>query len=233
VAVPPLRAEQVWHRAQERLPLNQTCAPRHKPRQFYLVRGLLVCGVCGHPLPGRCQHGRVDYACEHGGKHRYPTVPRHRCHLAGRTLEALVWDAIAELRHDPQRIAQAQTTPDELGRLQAHQRKLEQQWLRWRAAFQEALLDKAELGQRQQRLDPERQTLTERIEQLQRQQEQQAAKTQSLENFAAFCAHAQTALQQPSPEVKQEGLRLFVQSIVGEEDAMTLKHLIPTDDNCR
>jgi hypothetical protein len=143
----------------------------------------------------------------------------------------LVWDAIADLLNQPDRIAQvwaaeaaqAQTTPDELGRLQARQRKLEQQWLRLLDAFQEGLLDKAELSQRKQRLDQERQTLTECIEQMQRQQAQQAARTQIMENFAAFCAQAQTALQNPSPEVKQ----------VVEDDAITIKHIIPTDDNCR
>jgi site-specific DNA recombinase len=241
VAVPPLIEEQVWQRAQERLQLNQIFASRNNHRQFYLLRGLLVCGVCGHTLQGRSQSGRVYYYCEHGGKNRYPTVPRHRCHLAGRILEPLVWEAITELLHEPQRIAQvweaeaahAQTTPDELGRLQARLRKLEQQWLRLLDAFQEGLLDKTELTQRKQRLDQERQTLTERIAQLQRQQAQQAAKSQIMDDFAAFCAHAQTALQNPTPEVKQEVLRLLVQSIVVEEDAITIKHIIPTDDNCR
>jgi site-specific DNA recombinase len=241
VAVPPLIEETVWQRAQEHLPLNQTFAPRNHHRQFYLLRGLLVCSTCGHPLQGRSQHGRVYYDCEHGGKERYPTVPPHSRHLAGRILEPLVWDAIADLLQQPHRIAQvweaeaiqAQTTPDEVGRLQARQRKLEQQWLRLLDAFQEGLLDKLELGQRNQRLDPERQTLTERIEQIQRQQAQQAAKTQILADFAAFCEQTQSALQNPSPEVKQEVLRLLVQGIVVEEDAMTIKHLIPPDANCR
>jgi site-specific DNA recombinase len=241
VAVPPLIEAAVWERAQEFLHMNQTFASRNHHHHFYLLRGLLVCGTCGHTLQGRTQNGRVYYHCEHGGKERYPTVAPHRRHLAGHILEPLVWDAIVELLHQPDRIAQvweaeaaqAQTTPDELGRLQARQRKLEQQWLRLLDAFQEGLLDKAELAQRKQRLDQERQSLTERISQMQRHQAQQAAKTQILDQFAAFCAHAQTALQHPTPEVKQEVLRLLVQCIVVEEDAITIKHIIPTDDNCR
>jgi hypothetical protein len=100
-------------------------------------------------------------------------------------------------------------------------------------AFQEGLLDKPELGQRKQRLDQERQTLAARIEQMQHQQAQQAAKTQILANFAAFCEQAQVALLNPTPEVKQEVLRLLVQSIVVEDEAISIKHLIPADDNCR
>ena len=129
--------------------------------------------------------------------------------------------------------AQYETTPDELGRLQARQRKLEQQWVRLLDAFQEDLLDKAQLGQRKQLLDQERQALGARIEHIQRQQVQQSAKAQIIDDFAAFCTQAQIALQNPTPEVKQEVLRLLVQSILFEEDAITIKHIIPSDDKCR
>ena len=35
------------------------------------------------------------------------------------------------------------------------------------------------------------------------------------------------------PEVKQEVLRLLVEGIVVEDNAITIKHIIPTDDNSR
>jgi hypothetical protein len=43
----------------------------------------------------------------------------------------------------------------------------------------------------------------------------------------------QKALENPTPEVKQEVLRLLVESIVVEDNAITIKHIIPTDDNSR
>jgi len=168
-------------------------------------------------------------------------VPSHNYYIAGQIIEPLVWDAIAELLNQPERIsqiweaeaAQAQTSPDEVGRLQARQHKLEQQWVRLFDAFQEGLLDKGTLSQRKQPLDQARQTLVARIEQMQRQQAQHATKTQIIDNFATFCEQAQLALQQPTAEVQQAVLRLLVQSVLVEEDAITLKHIIPTDDNCR
>ena len=54
-----------------------------------------------------------------------------------------------------------------------------------------------------------------------------------MDEFAAFCEQARQALEQPTPEVKQEVLRLLVDSIVVEEDIITIKHIIPTDDICR
>ena len=241
VEIPALVDEIVWHRAQERLKMNQKFATRNNKHHFYLLRSLLVCATCGYTLQGRYQKGRVYYYCEHGGKNRYPDVPRHTCSIAGQIIEPIVWDAIAELLRNPQQIvaaweaeaAKQDATPDEFSRLQARQRKLDRQWVRLLDAFQEGLLDKIELGERKQRLEQERQMITERIEQIRRQEKQQSVKTQIIDEFSAFCASAQKALENPTPEVKQEVLRLLVEKVVVEDDAITIKHIIPTDDNCR
>ena len=97
VEVPALVDEAVWNRAQERLKMNQRFAKRNNKRHFYLLRSLLVCATCGYTLQGRFQKGRVYYYCEQGGKHRYPDVERHTCSIAGRIIEPLVWEAVAEL----------------------------------------------------------------------------------------------------------------------------------------
>ena len=241
VEVPAIIEKVVWEHAQERLEMNQKFAPRNNHRHFYLLRSLLVCGTCGYTLQGRTQNERVYYHCDQGGKNRYAHVPKHTCHLAGRIIEPLVWEAVAELLSHPDRIAAAwkeeasaqDTTPDELDRLQTRQRKLDQQWVRLLDAFQEGLFDKTELTQRKQRLDQERQTIAERIEKIQRQQAQLSVKTQIMADFAAFCEQAQQALENPTPAVKQEVLRLLVDSVVVEENAIIIKHIVPTDDNCR
>ena len=100
-------------------------------------------------------------------------------------------------------------------------------------AFQYGLLKKTELSRRKQRLEQERQTIAERVEQIQRQQKQQSVKTQIIDEFSTFCASAQKAFENPTPEVKQEVLRLLVESIVVEDNTITIKHIIPTDDNSR
>jgi site-specific DNA recombinase len=238
VSLPPLVDVAIWERAQERLKMNQKFAARNNQRHFYLLRGLLVCATCGHTLQGRSQQGRVYYDCEHGGKNRYPHGPRHTCHVAGHTLEPLVWEAIAELLSHPDRMAAAweaeasgqDPTPDELDRLQARERKLTQQWIRLVDAFQDGLLEKTELAQRKQRLDQERAAIAERVEQIQCQQEQPSAKAQIMQRFALFCEQTQRSLADPTPEAMQEVLRLLVESIMVEEDAITIKHIIPTND---
>ncbi len=51
--------------------------------------------------------------------------------------------------------------------------------------------------------------------------------------FRTFCNAIQSALENPTPEVKQEILRLLVEEIVVGDDTVTIKHIIPVDDFSR
>jgi hypothetical protein len=48
-----------------------------------------------------------------------------------------------------------------------------------------------------------------------------------------YCQEIEAALANPTPETKQEVLRLLIDHVVVEDDAITIKHIIPTDDDCR
>jgi hypothetical protein len=98
-------------------------------------------------------------------------------------------------------------------------------------AFQEGLLEKAELSERKRRLEQERRAIAERIEEICRQEKQQTIQTDIIDAFAAFCANAQVALENPTDEVKQEVLRLLVEKVVVDDMAITIRHIIPTDDS--
>jgi len=221
--------------------MNQKFASRNNKRHFYLLRSLLVCGICGRTLAGRTSNGRVYYSCTNRGKHRDPDVPPHACSIAGRIVEPLVWKAACELLRNPNLLADAWQTqcetddadPDEADRLQSHLRALNRQWTRLLDAFQDELIDKDELARRKARLDAERQTLAQRLDQLHRQARRKQAKAQMLEDFAAFCQKIEASLADPTPEIQQEVIRLLIDHIVVEKDVITIKHIIPTDDDCR
>ena len=78
VAVPAIVSEPLWETTQGCLEMRTRFARRNS-RHTYLLRGLLVCGVCGYTLQGRTQKGTVTYVCTHGGKHRPPGIPHHTC----------------------------------------------------------------------------------------------------------------------------------------------------------
>lgn len=241
VNVPLVLPQTIWEQAQERLTMNQKFAPRNNKRHFYLLRGLLVCHVCGRTLTGRNSNGRVSYYCTNRGKNRNPEVSPHPCSVSGEIVETLVWEAVADLLRNPTLLADAwrnetqpeDTSPDEVSRLETRQRALDKQWTRLLDAFQDGLIDKTELTQRKTRFDAERENLTQRSHHLARQNRRQQAKSQMLDDFATFCQKMLSSLTNPTPEVKQEVIRLLIDHIVVEDDAIVIKHIIPTDDDCR
>ncbi|MBC8445964.1 MAG: recombinase family protein [Chloroflexi bacterium] len=241
IKVPPLLAEEVWLRAKERLEVNRKFASRNNKRHFYLLRSLLVCGVCGRTLAGRTSDGRVRYYCTNRGKNRNPDVPPHACSISGRIVEPLVWEAVCELLRNPALLADAWQThgeadaadPDEAARLQKRLRALERQRARLLDAFQDELIEKDELARRKRRLDAEKETLTQRLDQLNRESRRKQAKAQMLEDFATFCQQIEASLADPTPEVKQEVIRLLIDHVVVEKDEIVIKHIIPTDNDCR
>ena len=62
-----------WERAQERLKLNQKFAARNNTRNFYLLKGLVVCHQCGYTMQGRTNNNRTYYGCR--SNQRYPHLP--------------------------------------------------------------------------------------------------------------------------------------------------------------
>jgi len=241
ISVPPLVTEDVWQRAQERLAMNQKFAVRNNKRRFYLLRSLLVCSVCGRTLVGRTSNGCVYYYCTSRGKNRNPDVPPHACSIAGRIVEPLVWEAVRKLLRQPELLADAwqapgktvDTDPDEADRLQKRLHSLERQWTRLLDAFQDGLIGKEALACRKTRLDGERESLAQRLDQLCRQERRTQAKAQMLEDFATFCQKIEASLADTTPEVQQEVIRLLIDHIVVEKNVITIKHIIPTSEDCR
>lgn len=240
VQVSPLVDEDTWQRARERLAEKKRFAQRNNKRHFYLLRGLLVCAQCGRTLAGRTSNGRITYYCTNRGKNRNPDVAPHSCSIASDTIEPLIWKAMADLLNNPTLIADAwlglgteTSTPDEWGRLRQRQNSLDKQWTRLLDAFQEGLLEKTELELRKAKIDRERQAVERRLQQLAQQEQREQLYAQAIQDWSTFSAKILTALDSPTPETQQEVIRLLIDHIVIDNDAIVIKHIIPTDDDCR
>jgi site-specific DNA recombinase len=232
VQVPALIDETTWQAAQERLEMNAHFA-RRNGRRTYLLRGLLVCDTCGHTLQGRSQRAIVYYTCTHGGVHCPPGIPRHTCSLRGDVVEPLIWQALAELLRDPQRIQDAwqalqaeQASPREVQRWQQRQTLLHKQRQRLLDAYQAGALSLEELIERQNPLDIELRELEQRLADAPSEQPLQL----SLETFTQ---RIEQALAASDLETRQEVIRLLIERIVVSDEALTVEHIIPTSDNSR
>ena len=241
VHVPRVLPDILWQQAQERMQTNQRFAQRNNQKNFYLLRSLLVCDICGRTLVGRTTQGATAYYCTNRGKLRDPDVLPHARLIAGRFVETPVWEAVVHLLNNPHLLADGwhdQTQPsavpgEELDPLQARLRKVERQWLQLLDLFQEELIDKDTLRKRKELLDSERRLLEERIASLHLHTRRQQVKQQVMDNFAHFCTETLTRLDHATPQLQQEVIRLLVEHIVVGADSITIHHIVPSDDDCR
>lgn len=228
IQVPALVDDSIWQAAQERMAMNTRFSPRnsHTP---YLLRSLLVCSVCGYTLQGTKTRDILYYRCTHGGAQRPQDAPPHTCSLRADGVEPLVWQALTDLLHDPQRIqlawqaiCQTQTTaPDQLQRWQQRRSQLQQQRKRLLDAYTAEVISLDELTERQNPLLLEMKQIEKDL----------ALAPPSLPiqvDLDSFSDQIRLALAAPDFETKQEVLRLLIDSIVVSDDALVVKHIVPT-----
>jgi len=231
VKVPALVDEALWQAAQEKLQMQARYAQRNA-RRPYLLRGLLICGVCGYTLQARTQKGTVTYYCKHGGCHCPDGVPQHTCSLRADCVDALIWQSLADLLDNPDQIRQAwhalqsePATENEYQRLQQRQGAIHKQRQRLIDAYQAGLISLEELRQRQNPLESQLQSLHSRLTTL-----TQPRTEIALEDFNQAI---QRALSSCAFETRQEVIRLLIERIVVTDDALTVEHVIPTVFNSR
>ena len=234
IPVPPLVTPQLWALAQERLQMNAQFATRNA-RRTYLLRGLLVFGVCGHILQARTVQGQPTYyVCRYGGKYRAPDQPRHTCSVRADSIEPLVWQALTDLLHDPTRLREAwealhAETQPQSGEVHAWQQRytqLQQQAQRLLDAYQCGILTLDELRQRRDRLQHELRGLEARLAQV-------TAQPPATLAWDVFTQRITRALQAPDPETQQEVIRLLIERIVISDHEISIEHIIPLEDACR
>ena len=241
VPVPALISDDLYRQAQEKRVTQRHFASRNNRQHTYLLRGLLVCGVCGHTLVGRTARGRVSYACAYGGRRRSPDSPEHRCTIAGSCVEPLVWEAITALLRQPELISAAwmqqedtQSLDQQEGdRLHQRAKALTRQWDRLLDLFQDGQIEKDALVRRKERLMQEQQSIEQRLQLMTLNARQEQAKEEMVEDFAAFCAVIERRLDEATPTVQQSVIRLLIDHIIVNEGEIVIRHIIPTDDLCR
>jgi site-specific DNA recombinase len=243
IPVPAILPNDLWERAQERLAMNQKFSARNNRHHSYLLRGLLVCATCGYTLTARTSNGHVSYGCVSGSMRRATDVPAHTCLIHAEVIEPLVWQALTDLLRNPQLIAQAWNAPSvsdgsvaECGEAQRlHQRAntLDRQQERLLDLFQEEKIEKVIYLQRKERLAQERNAIQQRVLQLTNQANSEQTRQQMISDFAQHCQKIQANLTNPTQEIQQEVIRLLIDHIVVGENEIVIKHIVPTDDDCR
>ena len=225
--------------AQEQLARNRERARRHNTKHDYLLRGLLVCGHCGRRLVGTWSTLGGRYICSA----RYPRTTAWACD--GRSLsmpraEQQVWDYIRCLLSDPDLLRQhfeaSRGDPAIDGRDERERARLERQIAaaarevqRLIDAYQNGVIELAELQERRQRSDEHTRFLRQRVDEIEQQRRGREQELRLVQGLEVFCASIQDALVDPSFAVKQQILQLVIDRIVVEDTRIVIKHIIPME----
>jgi hypothetical protein len=146
----------------------------------------------------------------------------------------LIWQALAELLDDPQRIRavwhdlhhQQKAAPEQSNRWRAQLEKLDGQRLRLVDAYAKQTLTQAEFVKKVNPVMVQMEQLKQKL----------AAAPPSVPiqiDLDTFTHQIQQALAAPDFETQQEVIRLLIDSIVVTDDALIVKHIVPTIDMFR
>jgi site-specific DNA recombinase len=237
VRVPALIPADTWDLAQAQLATNRQHASRNNHQHPYLLRGLLICGACGHRLVGAWRNGQPRYECSV----RYPKGKPWSCPSFSQRadrLEAQVWTYVCSLLADPTllraRYDDGRGDPALDPQQEQEQRRLDRQLTgvdreasRLLDAYQAGVIELAELQERRQHLTDHGAMLRQRRTELERLRTDREQELRLLEGADAFCQSIQAALEQPSFAIQQQVLQLVVDRIVVEDQQFTVHHVVP------
>lgn len=53
------------------------------------------------------------------------------------------------------------------------------------------------------------------------------------QSLTSFCQQIITNLENPTPQLQQEVIRLLIDHVIVGKDEIVIKHIVPTDNDCR
>lgn len=240
IPVPAIVDRATWERAQAQLAANAKFSPRHNTRRQYLLRGLMVCGRCGHHYVGATSNRHRYYRCGHYDPVRVGAdeVCRARWVRAD-AAEQAVWEAVAGLLRDPallaaeyrRRLGEAAPDPEdsEAARLAQELQRLQRQEERLLDAYQAEALSLEALKTRMAELAGKRQAVQQRLRVLEHVRQSRERVAQALATVEAFRQTVAEGLESLDFSGRQKLLRLLVERIVVEEEGLRVEVVVPPD----
>lgn len=237
VRVPAIVDPETWELAQEQLQTNRDRAKRNNTKHHYLLRSLVVCGVCGKRMIGAWMETGRRYVCAD----RYPRHAPWACDgrsVMARDIEPLVWEYVKELLADPEllkaRYEEGRGDPAveseqerEKVRIERKLGALEREVKRLIDAYQAEVIDLPELKERRERIEEHGRMLRQRLSEIGQRRATREQELRLLQGLEEFCGSVRDSLEDPSFETRQQVLQLVVDRIVVENGKVVIHHVVP------
>jgi site-specific DNA recombinase len=243
IPAPPLVDQQTWDCTHAALARNAAMAFRRNKKHDYMLRCLLKCGRCGLGLHG-CyfpphggRPGRRYYRC--AGADPLTTGRETKCRRAyvqADSLEQAVWAHVVNLLRDPAQLAaqfgrllaEGNAGDDTAeSRLRARIERLNRADRRLLEAYQAEVISLEELSGQRKAVADQRRLAEQQHEQHLRLRDQRLKARASLASLTAFGERISSRLQTADFAERQAILRLVVERIIIQDDALEIHHVIP------
>jgi site-specific DNA recombinase len=241
IAVPPIVSTEIFELAEHRLKINKAQSARNTI-EVSLLQGLLVCNECGYSLhrvsSNSSKRKIYYYRCGGADSSRFGKAKKCNCRPVRQDyVDELVWQNILELLKDPKliqaeidkRIEQARTSHPAANQkelLEKQKVNLLQAIDKLLDAYQEGLVEIAELRKRMPELQKRLNATAKELENLQAYQLTIDNKLQLL-NVGSFVEQLHKNSSLLDVTEKRKIMKLLVKEIVVGTDSINIKHSIP------
>jgi site-specific DNA recombinase len=245
IPVAPLITDETFALAQQRLSSNAHFAKRNTKKPT-LLQGILVCRECGYACyrsSTRTTNKRIYYyRCI--GSDNYRHIGGRVCHsrpIRADELDGLVWHEVRRLLEDPalvqaeidRRLTALRTEHPAARRREALERDLTRASgaiERLIEAYQEQLISLTELRARMPTLRKRQTTLSAQLDALDAELHDAETYLKLADTLQGFLGRLNDGLDKLTLDEQQRILRLVVREVLigGDDDAITIRHSIPT-----
>jgi site-specific DNA recombinase len=239
IPVPQIIEREQWEAAQRLLKQNAVKSPRNNTKNKYLLRGLVVCGLCGSMAPGYVSNKKTYYSC--GAKrNKNLTTKTHeeRVAVSHPDFDQKVWTGLTELLSDPQNlqeqiesrleaVRQTSTDTTEIDKLERAILKLATQERRIIDAYREGVIDLEELREQKERISEKLKSLKAQKKAAQSQQKDSEQLEITPEVLGDVSARFQRVIANADFETRTKLANLLINSVTLYPDRAIVAGNIP------
>jgi site-specific DNA recombinase len=241
-SVPAVVTREQFDRVQAKIATNRSFAKRNNTTTQYLLRALVSCGACRLACTARraLPTGRTYYICS-GKAIRARQDQGCRCRskfIPAGVLDELVWDDLAALVRDPDRIARALRRaaggcglPQELQARRENLRRgrasVGQQIERLTDAYVSGVLKLAEYDRRRKDLERRDATLAQQEAMLDHEASRAGAVQGLIDSAESFAKRVRVGLDTATFERKRQLVELLIDRVVVTGDTVEIRYAFP------
>lgn len=242
VPVPAIIERETWEKAQCMRKRNAKRSPRNNTKNFYMLRGLVICGYCGSMAPGYVSNRHTYYSCGAKRNKNITTQPHdERVAISHKKLDKKVWQGLVHLLDNPERLKEQMerraerventsgTDKAEIAKVEREIKKINLQEKRLLDAYREGVIDLDELKEQKEKISAQMRIADARQRAARRPQESPRAKEITFADLQDLSAEYQRLMKKADKQTKEKLANLLINRVKLFPDKAVVEGIIPVD----